>query len=230
MTAFAQRMVDSFPAGMKVPDPIRQLFEWVEAQGLARVGGRNQDYHYGLLDPALDKSSVHLVPVDPDHWGAWVDRRDDPDLATRAAPFCRTGGDGSYAALWTDDDGHQRIVHLGSGSGSTMIGVLADDPVDFLRLLAIGYDELCWPDLHDRTPRDLYEERRQELTDDGWDDDLTELGEFREPDTLRRWVTGTFAVTIPQTASELITNPADMGQTEPSDDPFWRWVRANVWE
>ena len=48
------------------------------------------------------------------------------------------------AAFWLDDDGKQKIVHLGSGSGSTLVCVLADDCVDFLRLLAIGYDEICW--------------------------------------------------------------------------------------
>lgn len=33
---------------------------------------------------------------------------------------------------------------MGSGSGSLLSCVLADNAVDFLRLLAIGYDEICW--------------------------------------------------------------------------------------
>ena len=30
------------------------------------------------------------------------------------------------------------------GSGSTMTCVLAHNGLDFLRLIAIGYDEICW--------------------------------------------------------------------------------------
>ena len=33
---------------------------------------------------------------------------------------------------------------MGSGSGSCLSCILADNTVDFLRLLAIGYDEICW--------------------------------------------------------------------------------------
>lgn len=230
MTGFAQRMLQSFPEGMPVPDSLQAFFRWIEAQGLARVGGRDNDYHYGLIDPALTRSNVYLTPVDPDHWGHWTDNHDRPDLARRVAPFCRTGGDGSYAALWTDDTGVQRIVHLGSGSGSTMMCVLAHDPVDFLRLLAIGYDELCWPEIHHRTPQSLHDERREEFEENGWEEDLAELGAFRPPSALRNWVGSTFGVAIPDTASELIIDPADMDGDETSDDLFWLWVRANVWE
>jgi hypothetical protein len=42
------------------------------------------------------------------------------------------------AALWLDGGGRTRVVHLGSGSGSLMTCVLADNGSDFPRLLAIG--------------------------------------------------------------------------------------------
>lgn len=32
----------------------------------------------------------------------------------------------------------------------------SDDPVDLLRLLAIGYGELCWPGDHDLTPEEAW--------------------------------------------------------------------------
>lgn len=226
MTGFAERMIASFPADMTLPDALRQYFQWVEAQGLDRMGGENNDICYALIDPAMGRSCVELEPVVPDHWGTYSRHSKRADLAARFAPFCRTGGDGSCAALWIDDDGAQHIVHLGSGSGSMMACVLADDPVDFLRLLAIGYVELCWPDEHGRTPRDLYEEERERLGDE----ESEELGEFTQPEALRRWVTETFGVTIPETASELIVDPADMDRDATSPDPFCRWVRANVME
>ena len=46
-------------------------------------------------------------------------------------------------ALWLDDAGETKIVHMGSGSGSTMTCVLAHSGLDFLRLLATKYDEIC---------------------------------------------------------------------------------------
>ncbi|MGK3816862.1 hypothetical protein, partial [Enterococcus faecium] len=75
----------------------------------------------------------------------------------RLAPIIRTGGDGSYAALWLDDEGKQRFVHMGSGSGSTWMGVICEGAVDMLRLMAIGYDELCWPEHFDITPVEAYD-------------------------------------------------------------------------
>ncbi|BAQ80361.1 hypothetical protein [Pseudomonas sp. St29] len=77
----------------------------------------------------------------------------------------RDGGDGSWAGLWRDDTGQQRMVHLGSGSGSLMLCVLTDTPQDLLRLLAIGYNELCWPEQFERTPQEV---RDDECTDDDY--------------------------------------------------------------
>ncbi|HVT82859.1 MAG TPA: hypothetical protein VHM90_19630, partial [Phycisphaerae bacterium] len=87
-----------------------------------------------------------------DYWFGFRDKRTGDDISggkgdeilKKLCIFATTGGEGSMAALWLGDDGVQRIVHLGSGSGSTMVCVLTEDPVDFLRLLAIGYDEICW--------------------------------------------------------------------------------------
>ena len=45
--------------------------------------------------------------------------------------------------LWLND-AETKIVHMGSGSDSTMSCVLAHNGLDFLRLITIGYDEICW--------------------------------------------------------------------------------------
>ena len=169
------------------------------------------------INVELFASCIEITPVDPAHVAAWT--RYESSLASeiRLAPFCRTGGDGSCAALWIDDSGTPHIVHLGSGSGSTMMGILADDSVDFLRLLAIGYEELCWPDDFDRTPKEIYDAQG----------DCMEP--FNEPVNFQRCVSDTFDVAVPSTASEIVAKVADM-DAEESDDPFWRWIRANVWE
>ncbi len=113
------------------------------------------------------------------------------------------------AAFWLDDDGSQKIVHLGSGTGSTTVCVLAEDPVDFLRLLAIGYDEICWGDLYSDVPNadgDVVVEPNRVFAD---------------------WVSQTFAVTIPERASEIVKHHAMMDDVE-SEDPFWQWVQKHT--
>lgn len=130
----------------------------------------------------------------------------DPEVMNRFCVFAQSGSDGSMAAFWLADDGTQKIVHLGSGSGSLTLCILADDPVDFLRLLAIGYDEICWGDEFSKPPN--------------------ASGEFIvEPNLLfRDWVVGTFDVTIPTRAIEIVGHPDSMDD-EHSEDAFWQWVK-----
>jgi hypothetical protein len=112
------------------------------------------------------------------------------------------------AALWLDPSG-AKIVHLGSGSGSTLVCVLAHEPVDFLRLLAIGYDEICWQDEFSSPPN-----AGKEL--------------YVHPNTAyQSWLQSTFGVTIPATASEIVRHPEAMSTDNPSD-PFNKWVADNV--
>ena len=113
-------------------------------------------------------------------------------------------------ALWLDDAGETKIVHMGSGSGSTMTCVLTRNGLDFLRLLAIGYDEICWSEAFSSPPNS----------------DEDEL--FVHPnEPFRRWVRERFKTTIPQTALEVAT-PADMDDDEPRDE-FLIWIRS-LWE
>jgi hypothetical protein len=133
----------------------------------------------------------------------------DPEVVSRLCVFAKSGGDGSMAAFWLADDGTQKIIHLGSGSGSVTLCILADDPVDFLRLLAIGYEEICWGDDYFEPPN------------------ATE--EFIvEPNLVyRKWVEETFHVTIPTRAIEIVRHPASMDD-EYSEDAFWQWVKKHV--
>lgn len=134
---------------------------------------------------------------------------ENPEITRRLCVFARTGWDGSMAAFWLAEDGSQKIVHLGSGSGSTTVCVLADDPVDFLRLLAIGYDEICWGELFCDPPN-------------------TGGGFLVEPNrAFVDWVSKTFAVAIPERGSEIVKRHALMEDKE-SEDPFWQWVQRQI--
>lgn len=77
-----------------------------------------------------------------------------------------------------------------------MACVLADDPIDFLRLLAIGYDEICWPEKLSTPPN---ADRRED-----------------EPIILpnlayQEWVRKTFSVSIPRVGTEIVKHLAEMG-------------------
>lgn len=211
-SGFAGQVIASFPASLPPPEPLKQYFRWLETEGAVRP---SSDTICALADPDAQDWSLLVEPVHPDFAIAWVGQND-PELSQRMAAFFRTGGDGSYAALWLDDSGQTKFVHQGSGSGSTLLCTLTDNPVDFLRLIAIGYDELCWPSDFDQTPEEVYAAHALE------DDDLPP---FVARHRLRHWVEATFGVIVPQRASEIVSNVAYMDQDH-SDDPFWLWIRA----
>jgi len=122
-----------------------------------------------------------------------------------------TGGDGSVAAFWLDDDGNQKIVHIGSGSGSMLACVLAEDPVDFLRLIAIGYDEICWNDDFSLTAEESYKKN-----------DFVVKPNLK----FQNWLTHEFNAKIPETAFEIVKSPAEFGD-ENSGDPFCHWLEVH---
>jgi hypothetical protein len=221
MAQFVSAMLASFPEAIAVPKPLRQYFEWIEALGLDR-NFDGDGYKYANTDPATEDSCLAIVPVDPEQGKAWLDT-DDPAIYSRLAAFCATGGDGSRAALWLDDDNIVQIVHLGSGSGSILVGVMAPNAVDFLRLLAIGYDELCWDEHHALTPEEACLIEHPDI-DDYDEEELEEVCRPAEPVALRQWLAETFTVDVPATADAIIPKLPSLGDDH-SDDPFWQWVR-----
>jgi hypothetical protein len=189
-------------------------FHWMEQNGFVRQEAIRYCGLYPSAVPQLSGTAcAHFTKVDPDLAGYWLGNHD-PSVTSRLAPFVVTGGEGSTAALWLDDGGQQRFVHMGSGSGSTLACVLANNAVDLLRFLAIGYEETCWPDLFGLTPEDAY---ALEHSDD------PKSRPYRPPVEFRRWVETTFGVEIPKTASEIVGRIADM-DSDHSDDPFWQWA------
>lgn len=143
-----------------------------------------------------------------DYARMWL-RIDDPAVTSRLVPFASLGDEGTQAAFWLDESGRQRIVIMGSGWGSNAACVLTDDLVDFLRLLAIGYLEVCWHDEWTSPPQPWPEWPNKDWTP------------INEP--YRRWVSTTFGVTIPDTGSQLVPRPAVMGE-EGTDDDFANWL------
>ncbi len=217
MGLLTQQLEAMLGPGMHIPDSIRLLFDRIESQGTyidqpsgARIGYLFPEAELKASWTDTERAGGTII------WFAasgssgleyWFGHSD-PAILNRLCVFARTGAEGSMAAFWIDDEGGQKIVHLGSGSGSVLVCVLADVAIDFIRLLAIGYDEICWKSEFHAPPNQT---------------------EFRvwPHKAFQEWVMQTFHVTIPSTASEIVRHPSEMGDERPLDE-FARWVNANT--
>src|ERR1700677_1518689 len=148
-----------FPAHIPIPPPLVQLCGWLETNGYPISG------------------DFELRPDDGNSIKYWFGK---DTVGDRFAVF-GAGGDGSLYVIWQQDDGRTPVAHMGSEGIHNF--VLAADFVDFLRLLAVGYDEIGFSDLGCRPSGDGINPAFQE------------------------WVRTTFSVAIPGTGAE-ITGPA----------------------
>jgi hypothetical protein len=204
--------------GMVIPDPLQKLFDWIEANGFYIDTKNGQRIGFLFPEDELKKgwteterpggTNIEFFAEGNVNMKYWF-RHEREEMLSRLCVFAKTGAEGSMAAFWLDPAGGQKIVHLGSGSGSTLVCVLADEPVDFLRLLAIGYDEICWDDQFADPPN-------------------SSEGLFVHPNTaFQNWVSTTFEVSIPVTGREIVRHPSHMDDTA-SEDPFSRWVAEQI--
>ena len=142
MNKRAENFLKSFSAGlskeMYVPEDFVKFFHWAEVNDC--IGTSNSGEDFIVVDPlVLGPSYISSLMIHKPVEDPWWLGSENQGHNSRLKIFAKTGADGSSAAFWLDEKGKQHIVHLGSGSGSTMIGKWIDSPLDFLRLLAIGY-------------------------------------------------------------------------------------------
>jgi hypothetical protein len=211
-SVLGQQIAATLLPGMTVPEPLEQLFQWIEQNNLFvdQPAGR-----IGFLFPEAEMEAgwtdhgrpggtrIEFFPEGNLNLRYWFGN-DRAEILSRLCVFCKTGAEGSMGAFWLDDEGKQRIVHMGSGSGSIMVCVLANDAVDFLRLLAIGYDEICWGDFHEPPEGN----------------DAFVVGSNH---AYRTWVETTFGVRIPDTGREIVAHEGEISDMD-SPDPFARWA------
>ena len=211
-----QQLENALPKGMQIPEELRQLYQWIENNGYY---SENEGIRYGYLYPqdklreswkeeeregGTDIAFSVLKNIDREEVLENCYKKHKDEVRRRLLVFAQSGADGSECALWLDDEGRTQIVHIGSGSGSMMTCILVKNPLDFLRLLAIGYDEICWDEDYPLPPNS--------------NKDNT----FVYPNTqYQEWVQNTFHTTIPKIGLE-VANPHSMCD-EPITDPFLKW-------
>ena len=211
-----QQLENALPEGMQIPEELRKLYQWIEDNGYYMDA---KGVRYGWLFPE-DKikenwtdnerigGTMITFNVDEESYRNELleiqYKEHLEEVKRRLLVFARSGADGSECALWLDDEGHTQIVHIGSGSGSIMTCILVKNALDFLRLLAIGYDEICWDEEYSSPPNS--------------NKDNT----FVHPNIqYQEWVQNTFHTTIPTIGLEVVT-PHSMDD-EATDDPFLKW-------
>lgn len=204
MSVLLRQLEERLQPGMYVPKEFALLFKWIEMKGFYfdrpeyRIGYLAGNDQPGTLSCFCAEGSEWF----PSEWGK--------DTLSRLCVFGSTGGEGSVAAFWIDDQGRQQIVHFGSGSGSTMACILVENAMDFLRLLAVGYLEVCWPEDYDDPPD--YEDLEDEYGS----------GVVLEEE-YKYWLVETFNVSIPKTGMEVVKSTSSFDDTNP-DDEFCKWV------
>jgi len=211
-----QQLEKALPEGMQIPEELDKLYQWIEDNGYY---SENEGIRYGYLYPqdklreswkeeeregGTDIAFSVLKNIDREEVLENYYKKHKDEVRRRLLVFAQSGADGSECALWLDDEGHTQIVHIGSGSGSMMTCILVKNALDFLRLLAIGYDEICWDEDYPLPPNS--------------NKDNT----FVYPNTqYQEWVQNTFHTTIPKIGLE-VANPHSMCD-EPITDPFLKW-------
>ena len=211
-----QQLENALPEGMQIPEELRKFYQWIEDNGYYMDA---KGVRYGWLFPE-DKikeswtdnerigGTMITFNVDEESYRNELleiqYKEHLEEVKRRLLVFARSGADGSECALWLDDEGHTQIVHIGSGSGSIMTCILVKNALDFLRLLAIGYDEICWDEEYSSPPNS--------------NKDNT----FVHPNIqYQEWVQNTFHTTIPVIGLEVVT-PHSMDD-EAITDPFLKW-------
>jgi hypothetical protein len=223
----ATQLESVLPKGMTIPDEIRLLYQWIEDNGyfsddrlfVERAGTWRNGFLYPdkeLRDSWTDTQREGGTIIDffaggdesLKHWfGKEEHEEPDEEIKNSLCVFARSGAEGSLCAFWLTEENALKIVHLGSGSGSCLFCVLANNALDFLRLLAIGYDEICWDEDFPYPPN----ENGQDF--------------FVAPNTrFQAWVKSTFHVEIPNTALEIVKFPATMNDSS-SQDAFFTWYQ-----
>lgn len=210
----------TLPSGMVLPTELMQLYQWIEDNGyyVDTADGRRfgclypqQELKDSWTDSTRDGGTmIEFLTEDVANLKYWFGGNESEDITKRLCVFAQSGAEGSQCALWLSDNGEVKVVHMGSGSGSILSCVLADNFVDFLRLLAIGYDEICWNENFGTAPSEI-------------EDDLIIQPNVR----FQNWVCDTFNVKIPTTALEIVKTVATMDDDD-SDDAFFKWYMPMV--
>lgn len=233
MNNLIKQFEDALPKSMTMPKPLKQLYKWIIENNLYINNQHN--YTIGFLYPNIQV--LKDISQNKHNYGTliqfssyynlqrsfWFNQRID-EVESRLFIFAQMGFEaihppsatGSYCALWLDDDNQLKVVYMSNGLGTGLECIIADNAIDFLRLLAMGYDADFWnidlpypPNENNRT----YEYH------------------INPNVKFQKWVKYTFNVDIPKTGTQVVKNPTSIwdekfvsDENSESGDAFCNWV------
>jgi hypothetical protein len=156
-----QEIKNGFPVNIPIPEGMEKFCDWYNA------------------NEALPGGDFELVADDGEaitHWSRI------PNLNSYFVQFGSTGN-GSMIGIWQSEAGKQIYMHLSADEGWGT--ELADNFVDFLRLLAIGYETLGYFSEHTIQEMNKFAEHE-------------DLNKGFNPD-FKKWVETEFKTTVPTT-------------------------------
>lgn len=199
-----ERLAERLGPQMVFPEPLCRAWSFMESRGWGTIDAHEDP----ILTPYPGEEQLGVVFSSALSTRGWLD----PDApgAERLVPIAETDGSGGFAAIWFDEASAPRFVWFSSEGGEPKL--LADDPVDFLRLIAIGYSEFA--DWVWGAPPDSFEDTLEDEQEEGEElpmsDPVTAHGEFRA------WVEAEFDVEMPEV------------WTVSDDAEFDAWLEAMV--
>lgn len=186
MPRMTDLLTPGLPAGTTLPEPLTRAWAWMEAQGF---GLTNKHGHF--LTPYPGDRQLGVVFSPGASLTGWFEPGEPghDDLV----PLGEIAGDGSQCLLW-NDSGTARFVALGSDGAAFL---LADSAIDFLRLIAIGYTDIAYPEFLTGPPDE--------------EDAVQALAPFRT------WVEAEFDVKVPEHWRAADPDPFDTWITHLKD-------------
>ncbi|EBP0013848.1 hypothetical protein HX37_24605 [Salmonella enterica] len=201
---------------MEIPKEIELLYEWIDENGLVEshdglietpkgMMGDPTVYSYGRISSDYEiNPDITFTTSGQKGIHYWFDLTEiTEEISSRLVSFAESGFDGSQLAFWLDDSNSLRIVHMGSGSGSMLCCVVADNAREFLSLLAIGYGQLG----------DVYDfSLSPEQIDYG----------VKINNSFIYWLYHSLGIKRPHDASAIIKVKSEIGDKD-TNDPFCLW-------
>lgn len=186
--SFAEYFASAAPRGFALPEELHRALDFLESAGHGEAFD-GEDGPEGFLSVSADPVSGAVFYIDFDLTG-YLDT--DKPGAERLVPVVDPDGGGSRIMAWAGTDGTAPYRYLFLGAEGEGPFLVAENTVDLLRLLAVGY---AWigEDTLGCTPAEAGA------------DDVAGHAEFRD------WVTKAFGVDVPASwpAAEIDREAAD---------------------
>lgn len=221
-SSFADQLAASFPPAISMPYELRLALNWLEEVGaiIDLPHGRFATLYPSNANVPQDRQSgagFFIFNSPEAFWPAAPS-----DAYDRLSLFIQTGDDCSRAGFWLDNDGLQKVVHM--HSLGTWTGVVADNILDFLRFMAIGYREPSDDVVHALTFWEAHLEYLGLAPDDPKSQDAASISKAPVPPAaFQAFLAEHFGVTIPERGCEVIASPLGATDELPCDFTRWGW-------